>query len=300
MNCFLKSPKKLKYLVVLAISALLLNSCTSRVQEVTDNDWPQYKKDNYRSGRSQSKIDVQTQGETWVYKAPQKPVPAWYGPAKEDAYAVSGPLPSMRDYDLSYYPIIVGSKLYYGSSSDDAVHCIDANTGKEKWQFTTNGPIRIAPTFYNGYLYFGSDDGFVYCISAKNGKLKWQYSASPKNYQKVLNNGRLISFWPIRTGVLIENGIAYFGASMLPWKKSFVCAVNIETGQPDIVGTYVKEYNDMNMTLEGSMASTGSMLIQPQGRISPVFLDKNTGETKGQLAGKGGCLFMEMNPGLKV
>lgn len=290
-NMVLKSCNNLQ-LAVFILAVLFLQSCNPKAPEVTEDDWPQFKKDNFRSGSSQVKIDVETQGEAWVYKAAQKPVPAWYGPAKEDAYAASGPLPSMRDYDLSYYPIIVGSKLYYGSSSDDAVHCIDADSGKEKWQFTTSGPIRIAPTYHNGNLFFGSDDGFIYCISAKNGKLIWQFSPSPEDYQKVLNNGRLISFWPIRTGVLIENGIAYFGASMLPWKKSFVCAVNIETGQPDIAGTYVKEHNDMNMTLEGSMASTGSMLIQPQGRISPAFLDKSTGEKKGQLAGTGGCFVL--------
>ncbi|NQU52991.1 MAG: PQQ-binding-like beta-propeller repeat protein [Bacteroidetes bacterium] len=286
-----KSYNNLQFAVFI-LAVLFLQSCNSKAPEVTENDWPQFKKDNFRSGSSTVNFDVKTQGEAWVYKAPQKPVPAWYGPAKEDAFAVSGPLPSMRDYDLSYYPIIVGSKLYYGSSADDAVHCIDADSGKEKWQFTTNGPIRIAPTYHNGNLYFGSDDGFVYSIDSRNGKLKWKFSPSPKDYQKVLNNGRLISFWPIRTGVLIENEKAYFGASMLPWKKSFVCAVNIKTGKPDAVGTYVQEYNDMNMTLEGSMASTGSMLIQPQGRISPAFINKNTGEKKGQLAGTGGCFVL--------
>ncbi|MGQ7870931.1 outer membrane protein assembly factor BamB family protein [Sunxiuqinia sp. sy24] len=291
-NQLAKKRTSLRNLIVILASVMLFQACELKAPELTENDWPQFKKDNYRSANSPLELDLKTQGEAWVYQASQKPVPAWYGPAKEDAYAVSGPLPSMRDYDLSYYPIIVGSKLYYGSSSDDAVHCINADTGKEKWHFTTDGPIRIAPTYDNGNLYFGSDDGYVYCVDARKGKLIWKYSPSPANHQKVLNNGRLISFWPIRTGVLIEGGIAYFGASMLPWKKSFVCAVNVETGQPDIAGTYVKEHNDMNMTLEGAMASTGSMLIQPQGRISPAFLNKTTGEKKGQLAGTGGCFVL--------
>ena len=292
MNQQFKNLTRALLIVVLTAVAFLLNSCEFNAPEVSENDWPQFKKDNFRSANSSLEFDIKTQGKVWVYKASQKPVPAWYGPAKEDAYAVSGPLPSMRDYDLSYYPIIVGSKLYYGSSSDDAVHCIDANSGNEKWVFTTEGPIRIAPTYYKGNLYFGSDDGYVYCIDSRKGKLLWKYSPSPKDYQKVLNNGRLISFWPVRTGVLIEDGIAYFGASMLPWKKSFVCAINASNGKLDIDGTYAKEYMDMNMTLEGSMASTGSMLIQPQGRISPAFFDRATGEKKGQLAGTGGCFVL--------
>uniref|UniRef100_UPI003216ADF2 outer membrane protein assembly factor BamB family protein n=1 Tax=uncultured Draconibacterium sp. TaxID=1573823 RepID=UPI003216ADF2 len=283
---------QLRNIFTLTIAAFTIASCVSKAPEITDADWPQFKKDNLRSAETETTLNLQTQSEAWVYQAPQAPKPAWYGPAKEDTYAKSGPLPSMRDYDLAYYPIVVGDYLFYGSSADDALHCLSAKTGKEKWHFTTGGPIRVAPTYHKGNLYFGSDDGYLYCIDAVKGRLKWRYCPSPEDYQKVLNNGRLISFWPIRTGVLIEDGIAYFGASMLPWKKSFVCAINIETGKTDIPGTYVKEYNDMNMTLEGAMASTGTMLIQPQGRISPVFLDKNTGEKKGQLAGTGGCFVL--------
>ena len=141
-------------LLLLVMVSTLFYSCEGEVQESTVQDWPQYKKDNHRSANSSIQIDVSTLGEDWVYSASQLPVPAWYGPAKEDTYAVSGPLPSMRDYDLAYYPIIVGEKLYYGSTSDNAVHCINVVTGKEEWTFTTGGPIRVAPTFKSGRIVF--------------------------------------------------------------------------------------------------------------------------------------------------
>ena len=102
-----------KYFTTFILLIFVISSCNFKAPEVSENDWPQFKKDNYRSANSSINFDVKTQGKSWVYKAAQKPVPAWYGPAKEDAFAVSGPLPSMRDYDLSYYPIIVGSKLYH-------------------------------------------------------------------------------------------------------------------------------------------------------------------------------------------
>ena len=282
--------KHLKVTFGLLLGLLLVTSCESNIQTNPDQDWPQFKRDNYRSGNGTLSLDLSTLGKAWVYNAPQLPVPAWYGPAKEDTYAKSGPLPSMRDYDLSYYPIVVGDRLFYGSTSDHAIHCLEAKTGKELWTFTTGGPIRIAPTFHNNRLYFGSDDGFVYCIKATNGSLVWEYSPSNKDEQKVINNGSLISFWPIRTGVLIEEGIAYFGASLLPWKDSYFCAINAETGKPDGEGTYVKVFE--NMTLEGAMASTGEKLIQPQGRISPMFFNKFNGESKGQIAGTGGCFVL--------
>jgi len=277
---------------IFIISILIsLISCSDKTS--TSEDWPQFKNDNFRSGISVVNLDLKTLDKKWTYVSAQEPAPAWYGPAYEDAYAKSGPLPSMRDYDLAYYPIIVGDNLYYSSSSDDAVHCINTSNGIEKWRFTTEGPIRIAPVFYKGKLFFGSDDGFVYCIDADNAKQKWKYSPSPNKDRLVLHNGRLISFWPIRTGVLLENDKVYFGASLLPWKKSYFCAINAGNGSPDGKGCYVREMN--NMTFEGAMASTGSMLIQPQGRIAPAFFNKIDGKHKGSLPGTGGCFVLVTN-----
>ena len=120
-------------LFLLAIASV---SCTN--QNASLVDWPQYKKDNFRSGASPVHIDLGNLDLSWTYVASQVPVPAWYGPAKEDAFAKSGPLPSMRDYDLACYPIIVGVNLYYATSSDDAIHCINTKDRKEKWRVTTD------------------------------------------------------------------------------------------------------------------------------------------------------------------
>lgn len=278
----------MKKIIYIFFAILLIFGCTRR--KATDKDWPQYKFDNYRSAASVVDLDLNTLDLSWAYTASQVPVPAWYGPAKEDAFAKSGPLPSMRDYDLAYYPIIVGDNLYYSSTSDDAVHCINTKNGKEKWHFTTDGPVRVAPTYFEGYLYFGSDDGFVYCIDAGDADLKWKFSPVPERDRLVLQNGRLISFWPVRTGILLEDEKLYFGASLLPWKKSYFCAIDIDNGRPEGEGCYVKVME--NMTFEGAMSSTGKKLIQPQGRIAPAFFDRTTGQHQGSLPGTGGCFVL--------
>lgn len=285
---------KVKLIVTTLVCACIVQlfpGCSNiQEREVTSNDWPQFKKDNFRSANSGTSLDLSTLGEDWRYESSQWPSPAWYGPAKEDAYSYDRPLPSMRDYDLAYYPVIVGNSLFYGSSSDDAVHCINTKSGKEEWIYTTNGPIRNAPAYYKGRIYIGSDDGFVYCLNATNGELIWKFSPVPDQERLLLNNGRLISFYPIRTGVTVEDDIVYFGASLLPWKKSYLCAIDAISGKVNKPGTYVREFE--GKTFEGTMASTGERLIQPQGRIAPSFFNKFTGEDEGQLPGTGGCFVL--------
>ena len=71
--------------------------------------------------------------------------------------------------------------------------------------------IRLAPTVAAEKVYFGSDDGRVYCLDAETGELVWTLRASPEE-DWLLARGEMISRWPIRTGVLIDEGVAYFGA----------------------------------------------------------------------------------------
>lgn len=274
--------------VILAIIAFSFQNCQPTT--VHENDWPKFRKDNRLTASTPAIIDVERLTFQWAYTSTQEPQPAWYGPAREDASHMTNPLPSLRDYDKVFYPIVVGNYLYYGSNADDAVYCLDTRNGKVKWKFITGGPVRIAPTFYKGNIYFGSDDGFGYCIHAGNGKLKWKFSPKGQNKQLVYNNGRFISHFPVRTGIMIENGKAYFGASLLPWKKSFFCAVDASTGKPEGEGAYVKEIEEM--TFEGSMASTGSKIVQPQGRVPPMIFDKKTGTPLGRVAGTGGCFIL--------
>ena len=94
------------------------------------NDWPTYRHDNRRSGVSQEQLPVQLK-EAWVYKSSAPPQTAWSGPAKWDAYSGNKDLQSMRNFDPAFFVTSVGKDVYFGSSVDNAVHCLDAGTGKE-------------------------------------------------------------------------------------------------------------------------------------------------------------------------
>lgn len=259
---------------------------------VRAEDWPSYRHDYARSGVTDERIDARALAPIWRHESDSAPVPAWPGPAKWDAYASLKGLRSMRNYDAAFQPIAVEGYVYFASNADDSVHCLDAASGRPRWTFTADGPIRIAPAWHEGRLYFGADDGYAYCIDGQSGNLVWRFSPTADESESgVLNNGRLISFWPVRTGVVVVDGTAYFGASLLPWKESYLCAVDARTGRPDGDDRYVRRLG-LERTLEGALLSSGNTLVIPQGRVAPMLFDRATGEPEGLLPGGGGSFVL--------
>ena len=209
---------------------------------------------------------------------------AWTGPAKWDSYANLRQLESMRNFDPAFFVIAAGDSVYFGSSVDDSVHCLDATSGTEKWVFPTDGPVRLPPAWHAGKIYFGSDDGFAYCLDAKQGKLIWKQKPSGTE-SLLLNDGKLISHWPCRTGVVIENDLAYFGASLLPWEPSYLCAADAVTGALDGPGRYRLTLE--HLTMQGAMLATSSRLYLPQGRQRPEMFERTNGRAIGGFGGSG-------------
>lgn len=269
--------------------AFLVVAVTSTV---TAGDWPAFRHDLARSGATDESLDAEKLRKVWTYKSTHPPQPAWPGPAKWDAYKNIRGLRSMRDYDRAFHAVIVGKSLFFGSTVDDSLYCLDTSTGKTKWVYTTDGPIRVAPMYSNSRLYFGSDDGHAYCLRAVDGELIWK-SAAPAKSPLILNNGRFISQWPCRTGVVVRDGVAWFGLSLLPWKPSYVCAVDAKTGKADDPGRFVKTVS--GATFEAAWASLGEILIAPQGRVAPSRIRVTDGQSLGGFEGGGGS-FVASTP----
>ena len=178
-------------------------------------DWPTWQHDVRRTGSTKDAIEAGRLQLEWSWESPTPPQTAWAGPAKYDAYAFHRNLPSMRSYDSVFHMIAVNESVWFGSSVDDTLYCLDASTGEERWAYTTDGPIRLAPTWSDNRILFGSDDGFARCLNAKSGELIWKFT--PNDSKDVLiNNGRFISFSPCRTGVTVANDTAWFACAMLP------------------------------------------------------------------------------------
>ncbi|MFT5326900.1 MAG: hypothetical protein ACI8P0_004783, partial [Planctomycetaceae bacterium] len=260
---------------------VLLGSGASCVAD----DWPTWQHDQRRSGFSSESIDVSNLSVEWTWESNFPPHPAWHGPAKWDAYARIRDLPAMRSYDQVYHVVVVGDSAFFGSSADDSVRCLDLATGKQRWKFVTDGPVRVAPLVDEGRIYFGSDDGFVYCLKASDGDLLWKFRPVEPG-KRILNNGRFIPLNPCRTGVVLNDRNVWFACGMLPWEPSWLCSVNAVTGKAEGDGTFVRKLT--GRTLEGAPAVSSDLVLFPQGRVAPQVFGKADGKDLGSFKKSGG------------
>ena len=253
----------------------------------TAEDWPTYRHDNRRSAVSNEQPQLPL-SLTWVRKSKIAPMMAWSGPAKWDAYSGNKDLQSMRNFDPAFFVTIANGFVYFGSSVDNAAHCLDAETGSEKWVSFADGAVRLPPTIDGGMAYFGSDDGYAYCVETKSGKRVWKYRAT-KSTRLIPSNGKLISPWPVRSGVMVEGKIAYFAASLLPWEESYLCALDKTEGLPIFIS------RNSGMTLQGSLLCSSTTVYAPQGRSVPLLFDVSSGKQKKSVSGMGGtfCLLTD-------
>ncbi len=231
--------------------------------------WPAVRRDNHRSGISHEHIELPLQTH-WIHTPDLAPQPAWPPPARINRAVQSPPLDPTLTYDRAFHTVTQDGRVYYGSSADDSVHCLDLNTGQEIWQYTTNGPVRLAPALYAGNCYVGSDDGHVYCLNGKTGALIWTFRAGAQT-PWVAGNGRIISSFPVRCGICVSDDTVYFGAGLFPQQGTFLCALNAKTGEEIFV-------EPLTCSPQGYMLLTPTRIVVPTGRTPFVMFDRKTGK----------------------
>jgi len=244
-------------------------------------DWPACRKDSRRGGITPEQLVFPLE-EVWRYEAVQPPSAAWPGPAEHDFYNLGNTyrLSPTVIFDRAFQPVVAGKYLYYGSSSDDTVYCLNAANGETRWTFTTEGPVRLAPTVARGCVYVGSDDGLLYCLRASNGKLLWKYRVGPED-RRLPGNERMISRWPVRCGIVVEDDAVYCAAGLFPNEGVYLCAVNARDGQE-----IWKQ--KINCSAQGYLLASPEALFLPTGRTAPQVFDRKTGNQLGEIPG-GGC-----------
>ncbi len=243
-------------------------------------DWPTFMHDNHRSGVTRERLELPL-AECWVFQSPHEPQPAWPGPAKQDFWHHHENLRATVTYDRTFHVVGVGDSLYFGSSAVDKVYALDAMTGRQRWTFFTEGPVRLAPTISGNRLYVGSDDGRVYCLSANTGSLIWKYEACDQA-RMVPGNGRIISLWPVRTGLVVDAGTLYFAAGLFPNQGTFLLAMDSQDGS-------VIWKEKISVSPQGYILASDDRLYVPTGQTSPAIFARADGRFLGELPTAGGA-----------
>ena len=242
-------------------------------------EWPCYRADAARSGVTREKLSLPL-SVRWEYRPAQGPKPAWPEP---------GRLLNRSDFDYAFQPVAAGGRVHLASSADDTVRALDGATGRELWSFTTGGPVRLAPHLADGKCYFASDDGWAYCLEAGTGKPVWRFRAAPKD-RRMIGNGRMISRWPCRSGVLVVEGVAYVTSGMWPALGVFVWALDAATGKVlwcndtscarFMAQPHVGAYALSGVAPQGYLLASQSALVVPTGRAAPAGYDRSTGRLR--------------------
>ena len=239
-------------------------------------DWLTYRGDNARSGSTTESVSLPL-GVRWVYRSPVPPRMAW---SSAEGRVIEGKVIGHRvKFDDALHPVVIGSTVLVGSSVDHQLHALNLKDGKTRWTFFTGGPIRLAPTVADGRVYFGSDDGYVYCLSVSDGKLVWKLRVGPAD-EWLLARGTMISRWPVRTGVLVHDGVAYFGAGIFPHEDIYLMAVNAADGS--VVwrdgNLSAQDAGRNNLSPQGYLLAQNDLLFVPSGRSLPAAFDRKTGK----------------------
>ncbi len=235
--------------------------------------WPTYLHDNERSGITPESLELPL-AQSWQYKARREPRPAWPPPAKQDFWNNKAQLKARVTYDRAFHLVAGEGNIYFGSSADDKVYCIDAESGRERWSFFTEGPVRLAPSYAEGKLYFGSDDGHVYCLDAGTGKLKWRSRLAPRQ-RRVPGNGRVVSVWPVRSSVLVEGRLLYCCAGLFPRQGVYYCALDARSGK-------VVTRKEVTISPQGYLCRQGEKISISQGRSPDAFVSSLKRKGKGK------------------
>jgi len=225
-------------------------------------DWPTWRHDANRSATTDeelaSKLHLQ-----WTLRLPGLK-PAW-------------PEDPRLQFDANYEPVVVGTTMYVASSHNDTISALDTRSGKDKWRFFADGPVRFAPVVADGRLYFGADDGQFYCLDASSGEKLWSLSTAPAA-RRVLGNERLISVWPMRGGPVLSDGKIHFTVGVWPFEGVFLYTLDATTGaQIDRKAVTDHPEADIatieNRTPQGYLAASGSTLYIPCGRSEVARFD---------------------------
>jgi eukaryotic-like serine/threonine-protein kinase len=116
-------------------------------------------------------------------------------------------------------PTIVNGIIYLAAdgsyNSPSCILAINAKTGVEIWNYSSQNRLGCTPAVVNGVVYTASDDGYVHALNAANGKEIWNFT---QNEAEFLNSPTVV------------NGILYVGINGAGVQTNVFYALNATNG----------------------------------------------------------------------
>jgi outer membrane protein assembly factor BamB len=113
-------------------------------------------------------FNLKTKKQMWTYENPQRQFPFYSSAALVDG------------------KVIVGGR-------DKIVHCLNAATGKQNWEFATRSRVESSPAVVEGRVYVGSNDGKFYVLDEATGAKLWEFEAgAPLSASPAIAQGRIV------------------------------------------------------------------------------------------------------------
>jgi len=189
-------------------------------------------------------------------------------------------------------PVAAGGLVFVGGA-DGIVRAVEAATGKPRWTACTGGAIRMPPTLWEGRAFVGSGDGWVYAFEAATGRLLWRFRAAPAE-RLIPVYGSLMSTWPVATGVLVNDGIAYAAAGIANYDGTYLYALDARTGEVkwnnSTSGHLVRDART-GVSVQGHLLlHDGKLYLAGGSSVSPAVYDAATGRCLNDTADLVNCL----------
>ena len=238
------------------------NDSVAPFSEIIPDDWPTYRGSNSRSAWSPVSV-------------PADPEPLWTY-RERTSFRPSAPTSA--------------GELIFLCGDDGKVRALDGKRGSLMWSFSTAGPVDGPPTVWEGRAYIGSGDGAVYCLEAATGRLLWRFRAAPVE-RRIMAYDRLCSTWPVASGVLVQDGVAYAAAGIIDYDGTYVYALDAETGQPRWGNTtcgHLDRRLRKGVSAQGVLTLADNRLWMPGGNvISPACYSLQDGRCLSRSVGDG-------------
>lgn len=162
--------------------------------------------------------------------------------------------------DIGCGAVKAGDLVLYANEAG-TVKALDAETGHERWRFTTEGKVFSTPAVWKRFVVIGSTDGYIYCLSLRNGKLRWRYRCDKS----------------VLATPVIRKGIAFVGSSDHVFRALKVRSGRLVWAREGIAGfVECRPYIDDQQIVFGDWANTLYSLDPKTGQVQWTWKTKGS------------------------